>query len=125
MKATTDRLALQKRWTQAFGSTPPRFAKSEFLQRTLAWHEQMQASSTWRGAAGLARLNRLLRVGSAKVALSPGTRLVRDWQGVSHQVTVLAAGFEYGGQVFPSLSSVARHITGTPWSGPLFFGLKS
>ncbi len=116
---------LQERWTEAFGSAPPSRAKADFLHRVLAWHAQMQASDTWRGAAGHSRLLRLLRTPSPKVVLSPGTRLVREWQGATHQVTVLAAGFEYAGQTYPSLSAIARHITGTPWSGPLFFGLKS
>ena len=55
----------------------------------------------------------------------PGTRLVREWQGVEHAVTVLESGFEYQGKPFKSLSAVANAITGTHWSGPLFFGLKT
>ena len=54
-----------------------------------------------------------------------GTRLVREWQGVEHQVTVLADGFEYLGQPYKSLSSIAREITGTRWNGWVFFGLKN
>jgi hypothetical protein len=56
--------------------------------------------------------------------LAAGTRLVRDWKGVEHCVTVRADGFEYDGRPFKSLSAVARAITGTRWNGPLFFGLK-
>lgn len=55
--------------------------------------------------------------------LTPGTRLVRDWHGVGHTVTVLASGFEYGGKTWPSLSAVAKIITGAHWNGPRFFGL--
>ena len=58
------------------------------------------------------------------VALKPGTRLLREWQGTTHEVRVLDAGFDYAGQTYKSLSAVARAITGTPWSGPLFFGIK-
>ena len=47
----------------------------------------------------------------------PGTRLVREWQGVEHAVTVLENGFEYRGRPFKSLSAVANAITGTRWSG--------
>jgi hypothetical protein len=54
----------------------------------------------------------------------PGTILTRDYKGEMHQVTVLADGFEYNGTVFRSLSGIARSITGTHWSGALFFGLK-
>jgi Protein of unknown function (DUF2924) len=56
--------------------------------------------------------------------LIAGTRLVREWQGVEHQVTVLGDGFEYQGRPYKSLSAVARQITGTRWNGPLFFGLR-
>lgn len=55
--------------------------------------------------------------------LTPGTRLVRDWHGAGHTVTVLADGFEYDGQHWKSLTAVARAITGAHWNGPLFFGL--
>ena len=54
-----------------------------------------------------------------------GTRLVREWDGVEHCVTVLADGFEYDGRSFRSLSAIARAITGTRWNGPLFFGLRN
>ena len=55
----------------------------------------------------------------------PGTRIVREWQGVEHAVTVLENGYEYLGRPFKSLSAVANAITGTCWSGPLFFGVKA
>ena len=55
----------------------------------------------------------------------PGTRLIREWQGVEHCVTVRDEGFEYQGRPFKSLSAVARAITGTQWNGWLFFGLKN
>ncbi len=54
-----------------------------------------------------------------------GTRLIREWQGVEHCVTVLLAGYEYGGRPYKSLSAAARSITGTRWNGWVFFGLKS
>jgi hypothetical protein len=62
---------------------------------------------------------------SRDIHLAPGTVLVREWADRDHQVRVTAEGlFEYEGRSFKSLSAVARHITGTPWSGPLFFGLR-
>jgi hypothetical protein len=60
----------------------------------------------------------------AALRLKPGTRLVREWHGEVHQVTVLGHGVEYRGTTYRSLSEVARLITGTRWSGPLFFGVK-
>jgi len=56
--------------------------------------------------------------------LKPGLVLTRSWQGALHQVQVTDHGFDYRGERFASLSEVARRITGTRWSGPLFFGLK-
>jgi Protein of unknown function (DUF2924) len=56
--------------------------------------------------------------------LEPGTRLVREWRGVTHIVLIHADGIEWRGQRYRSLSVVARKITGARWSGPRFFGLK-
>ena len=53
-----------------------------------------------------------------------GTRLLREWQGRVHEVLILDKGVEYRGKAWPSLSAVAREITGTRWSGPRFFGLN-
>src|SRR6185369_3226929 len=54
-----------------------------------------------------------------------GTRLIREWQGTEHCVTVRDNDFEYQGRPYKSLSAVARAITGTRWNGLVFFGLKS
>jgi hypothetical protein len=61
----------------------------------------------------------------AKIRVSAGTVLVRQWHDTKHQVTVLKDGFLYRAKRFHSLSQIARTITGSRWSGPLFFGLKS
>jgi hypothetical protein len=77
---------------------------------------------------------RLMRMGESQSKLGqrrklddqllPGTVLVREWEESAHRVTVTPAGrFELDGKVFKSLSAAARHITGTQWSGPRFFGL--
>jgi hypothetical protein len=54
----------------------------------------------------------------------PGTRLLREWEGAEHSVTVLRDGFDWQGRRFKSLSAVARAITGTQWNGYRFFGLR-
>jgi len=54
-----------------------------------------------------------------------GTRLIREWQGVEHVVTVTADGFDWQGRPYKSLSAIARAITGTRWNGWVFFGLKN
>jgi hypothetical protein len=51
--------------------------------------------------------------------------LLRDWHGTQHQVIVRDDGVEFQGKKYKSLSQVAQRITGTKWSGPLFFGLKT
>jgi Protein of unknown function (DUF2924) len=56
--------------------------------------------------------------------LRPGTRLVREWRGRTYEVLALDDGFAWQGTSYRSLSALARKITRTPWSGPLFFGLK-
>jgi hypothetical protein len=78
--------------------------------------------------------HQLLRIGEAQsrikqrivreISIVPGTVLVREYGEREHRVTALAdSGFEYEGRRFKSLSAVARHITGSQWSGPVFFGL--
>lgn len=63
---------------------------------------------------------------STKTLLMPGTTLIREWDERKHRVTVTPDGlFALDGQLFKSLSAAARHITGTQWNGPKFFGLRS
>jgi hypothetical protein len=61
----------------------------------------------------------------ARLELKSGTRLVREWQGPTYEMLVLDDGFSWQGTQTRSLSALARKITGTAWSGPLFFGLKT
>jgi hypothetical protein len=60
-----------------------------------------------------------------KIHISAGIVLIREWHGTKHQVAVAKDGFLYRARRFHSLSQIARTITGSRWSGPLFFGLKS
>jgi hypothetical protein len=61
---------------------------------------------------------------SARLKVKPGTRLFRRWSGEMHEVFVTERGYEHCGVGYRSLSQIARHITGTRWSGPAFFGLQ-
>jgi hypothetical protein len=76
----------------------------------------------------LARAAQDLTAGSSLQApaakIKPGTRLLREWQGVVHEVIVLEDSVLYRAKHWPSLSAVAREITGARWSGPRFFGLN-
>lgn len=106
--ASLDELDLKQRWEDAFGQSPPRYMRREILVRALAHEMQREA------AGGM----------PPGLTIKPGTRLLRDWQGVTYEVIILENGVQYRGREWNSLSAVAREITGTRWSGPLFFGLK-
>ncbi|MBF0144399.1 MAG: DUF2924 domain-containing protein [Magnetococcales bacterium] len=122
---------LNQLWRKLFETDPPQAGK-DYLVRRLAYRVQELAHGGLSLAAG-AILDGLGKGNQppGKVPIvpevatpAPGTRLIREWQGVEYVVTVLDDGFEYQGRKFKSLSSVAKAITGTHWSGPLFFGLR-
>jgi hypothetical protein len=130
---------LQHRWEQLLGTEPPRYNR-EFLFRRLA-HRLQELAGGGLGQAARARMDHLLEeAGYDEIAAArdhrkpppgrcafpvPGTRLIREWSGERHEVTVAPGGFEYRGQRYRSLSAIATAITGTHWNGPAFFGLRS
>ena len=57
--------------------------------------------------------------------IKPGTQIIRQWRGETHEVVVIESGYQYRQASYQSLSEIARKITGTRWSGPAFFGLKA
>lgn len=59
-----------------------------------------------------------------KTVYQPGTRLIREWQGQTHEVTIMDKGYHWQGKQYRSLTAIAYEITGTKWSGPRFFGLN-
>ena len=121
--AGLDRSALGERWSAVFGTSPPHRSKATLLYLALAWNLQLQAHPHWSKAACMNRRKRSLDA-VATPTLATGSRLVREWQGTTHQVAVLDRGFAYAGQTYRSLSAIAKAITGTHWSGPQFFGLR-
>jgi hypothetical protein len=123
--------ALKERWQALFGTPPrPRLGRA-LMVRAVAYRMQEQALGGLDPATRkrLARVTHELAAGRAPSAASapikPGTRLLREWRGVIHEVIVLEESVRYRGKSWPSLSAVAREITGARWSGPRFFGLKS
>lgn len=118
-------------WDRFFPKRPER-PNRDYLESRVAYKLQEQAF----GGLSPDTRRRLANIGirhskikerrkSRDIHLAPGTVLVREWRERDHKVTVTAEGtFEYEGRFFKSLSAVARHIAGTPWSGPLFFGLR-
>jgi hypothetical protein len=89
------------------------------IQRDWQGHDIRAARARVEGAA-----SRRISASRQVTRASAGTVLIRDWQGKSHQVTVLEHGVLYRKNNYRSLSQVARVITGCRWSGPLFFGLR-
>ena len=102
----------------------PKNASRSFLLGYLAWARQ--ASEIGLDPI-LLRKNLLKKARRAKkpttTLYKPGTRLIREWQSVTHEVTIEEDGFTWNGHRYRSLSHIAREITGTRWSGPRFFGL--
>ena len=124
--------ALRALWPQWFDRPPPAKIRRELLARALAYRMQERAiggltTATRTRLQTLAEggKNRSNGEGVDPPRLTPGTHLIREWGNETHQVTVEAAGLVYRGQRYRSLSEIARRITGTRWSGPLFFGVTS
>ncbi len=109
----------------------PRRGAPDLLRWQIAWRLQEKSYGGLKGRTRR-RLKELAKafendaghVPSGMPQLKTGTTLTREWQGMKHTVHVLGKGFSYRGKAYPTLSSVARSITGTRWSGPVFFGLK-
>ena len=123
---------LRTRWQSLFGSNPPPKMRSSLMIQTIARRMQEKAfgslkPSTQRLLEKIARDPGEGKVSKTRQKLRPrvGTVLVREWHGTKHQVSVREDGFVYRSKRYSSLSQIARTITGTQWSGPLFFGLKS
>lgn len=114
---------LRERWRARFGA-PPALRSPELVGLMLAWKTQAERH----GGLDAEARRALRRPVPSRASPSPsgGSRLVREWQGVRHEVLVTNDGaFLYQGQRYASLSKVARRITGVRWNGPRFFGLRS
>jgi hypothetical protein len=124
---------LKQQWRDLFDSEPPPYNR-RYLESRLSYRIQ---ELTYGGlkpetvkrlealARGVEETNAVMRRMRADQKPIAGTRLIREWQGVEHVVTVRDDGYEYRGAPYKSLSSIARAITGTRWNGWVFFGLKN
>lgn len=125
--------ALKTMWRDLYGTEAPPYNR-RFLESRLAYRIQELAYGGLKPET-IKRLEALgnpldggnitlrrIRTDQKPIA---GTRLVRDWQGVEHVVTVRDDGYEYQRRPYKSLSAIARAITGTRWNGWVFFGLKN
>ena len=110
-------------WREHFGA-PPSIRSPEILALMLAWRIQAVREGGLDGE--LRRTIRRPASAPVAIALTPGTRLTREWQGVRHEVVVEPDGrFRHRDELHRSLSQVARKITGSRWNGPRFFGLRA
>jgi Protein of unknown function (DUF2924) len=123
---------LRGEWRRLHRMPPPMRLSRDLLTRGISYKLQERAY----GGLSIATTIRTLEQATAgpprrgaanpppSVSLRPGTRLVREWHGVTHTALIHADGIEWRGQRYRSLSVVARKITGARWSGPRFFGLR-
>lgn len=121
---------LRSAWRDNWRKVAPEIGP-DLLRRGIAWKQQARINGDLPPHARReidAVLSRLAAgkaaVADDRISLKPGTRLVREWRGVIHQVVVLENGYEHDGRHYGSLSQVASAITGVHWSGPRFFDLK-
>ena len=126
--AEASRGELIDRWSAAYGRTPPKGISRRLLERAAAYEMQVKVygglkSRVRRQLHSCVADNQQKRSTTFSPTLSPGTRLIREWNGRSHTVEVVDKGFVWNGEVHKSLSAVALAITGARWSGPRFFGL--
>jgi hypothetical protein len=126
--------ALKQKWRDLFETEPPPYNR-RFLEHRLAYRIQELAYGGLKPET-LRRLRELAEeLDGGKVDVRrrradhdrpiAGTRLIREYQGIEHCVTVRDDGFEYQGRPYKSLSAIARAITGTQWNGRVFFGLNN
>jgi hypothetical protein len=124
---------LRARWHSVLRRRPPAHLPRHLLYRVLAYRLQAEHLGDLDGESQrlLDRSGSPAKAGHRAVDLSqctaslrPGTMLGREWKGRMQRVAVLADGFAWNGNTYPSLSKVAFAIAGTRWNGPKFFGLR-
>ena len=121
---------LRDEWRRLYRGQPPRLSR-DLLIRSIAYRVQELAHGGLSKATQrmLATMSKELEA-NGRVTIAPdlrvrsGARLVREWRGRTHTVSVTDDGFEYAGKAYASLTKIAHEITGAHWSGPRFFGLN-
>ena len=118
---------LRAKWSETWGEQPHKGIGRAMLEKSLEFKTRKRLTPDQE-----ARLSQLIKQYKRNpkcfdeecAALKPGMRLVRNWKGTRHAVTVKADGFDYQGRHYTSLSQIANDITGSRWNGRAFFGLK-
>jgi hypothetical protein len=117
-------------WAERLGPVPAH-QSADLMRRRIAYELQVRAYGGLKTETRL-QLRKLYEAFKAdphytpqpNYGLKPGTLLTREWRGVTYKVGVLNEGFEYQGKQYASLSEIAGLITGSKWSGPVFFGFR-
>lgn len=128
---------LIQKWQKLFELTPAPTVRRQFLIKHLAWEIQVQSQGGYtpqveKKLESLAKdleQNKNIKAENIKLksnilTIKAGTKLIREYQSVNHEVLVLDKGFEYNRKNYKSLSAIANEITNTRWNGKVFFGLK-
>jgi hypothetical protein len=126
-----NKIQLLALWAENFSKDPTPNLRKELMVPVLAYRMQEREF----GGLSHAARRRLREVAASLRTDKPsqerpdsapqiGTRLIRLWHGETHEVIATGGGYKYRGQTYSSLSKIAREITGTRWSGPLFFGVR-
>jgi Protein of unknown function (DUF2924) len=121
---------LRGEWQRLHRAPPPMRLSRDLLMRGITYklQERLLGGLSKTILCKLEGLNVEPKVSSAHkpppISLKAGTRLIREWRGMTHTVLVQAQGFEWNGRRYRSLTIIAHKITGAHWSGPRFFGLR-
>ena len=121
-----DRSACLKMWHEIFAAPPAKYLSQQFMQKAIAYELQCRAF----GAVSKSTSRVLVAIANGKKTASvpfrivtPGARLLREWNGRTYEVEVIKDRFLWRGKHYRSLLAIACEITGTRWSGPRFFGV--
>jgi len=121
---TMSKPRLRKLWQEQFRSPPKPKLCMVLMRPVLAYRIQEGIYGAGSKLAAYRLVQQYASSDAAKPRYKQGTRIVREWKGEIHEVSVTPDGYEYRGEVYKSLSPIANRITGTRWSGPAFFGTK-
>ncbi len=121
---------LREVWRRIYRADPPAGISRDLLIRATAYQIQEEELGDLNRAAKRRFCALAQKMGTdcspsfnLGASLKPGAKLIREWRGETYSVIALEDGFDFEGRRYPSLSKIAREITGARWSGPRFFGL--
>ena len=122
---------LRREWRRLYSSEPPRISRDLLIRGIGYRRQEIQHGGLSKSIRRKLKTLAKMFQSTGRVApdpglgLKPGARLIREWHGRTYMVTVTEEGFEYAGASYASLTTIAKEITSTHWSGPRFFGLKA